>query len=70
MSLRRSIHDRLHDLRRARLADRPRHNAARRTVNQSHDISLRFFEPMKVNSSSISNVCGLWTGVLASGKLA
>jgi len=68
--VRRSINDRLHDLWRARLADCPRHNATSRTIYDSDDVSLRFFEPMKVNSSSISKVSGFSMGTPASGRLA
>lgn len=69
-SVRRSVNDRLHHFRGARLADRPRDDAARRPLDDGDDVGSRFFEPTKVNNSSISSVSGAVTTCSAAGKPA
>jgi hypothetical protein len=59
----------LHYFRRSRFADGVRDDAARLPVNERDDVGWRFFEPMKVNNSSISNVSALVTARAGVGKL-
>lgn len=66
----RGVNNRLHYFRRARLADRPRDDAARLSFDEGDDVGLSFLEPMKVNNSSISSVSGFVTAVAAAGKPA
>jgi hypothetical protein len=46
-----------------------RDDAARRPIHYGDDIGLRFFEPMKVNTSSSSTVSGAVTACSPMGKL-
>ncbi len=66
----RGVNHRLHQLRRALPTDSMRDDAARRSIHDSYDIDLPFFDPTKVNSSSISSVSGDETLALGAGNAA
>lgn len=64
------VNDRLHHFWCAMKAYVPRDDATCVTIYDGDDVGGRFFEPTKVNSSSISSTSGLATGGAATGRAA
>lgn len=65
----RTINQSLHYLRGALPDHLMRDDAARGAIYRRDDVGLRFFEPMKVNTSSSSTTAGAVTTGSHSGKL-
>jgi hypothetical protein len=65
----RTINQSLHDLRGALPDHLMRDDAARGTIYRRDDVGLRFFEPMKVNTSSSSTTSGAIMLGSPTGKL-
>ena len=70
LSLWRTVNDALQDLWRALPHYVVRDDTSSGAIYGRDDVGLRFFEPTKVNSSSISSVCGEATDCSAAGSAA